>query len=79
MQANPAQLFDTPQRVGLPDSERRGFLGILDDRYQVWWTILASQVTVAECREQIGDSTLTDSIPDRLLHSAHRVEHCKAD
>ena len=79
MQANSAQPFDTPQRARLADSERRGFLGILEDRNQVCSTILASQLAVAKCHEQIGDSTLADRIPDRLLQSAHRVEHCKPD
>ena len=54
-------------------------MGIFEDRYQVSSTILASQLSVAKRHEQIGYSTLAERIPDRLLHSAHRVEHCNPD
>jgi DNA replication protein DnaC len=36
--------------------------------------ILTSQMPVAHWHEQIGDATLADSILDRLLHNAHRIE-----
>jgi DNA replication protein DnaC len=36
--------------------------------------ILTSQMPVAHWHEQIGDPTLADSILDRLLHNAYRLE-----
>lgn len=58
----------------LAESERREFLEICEDRYQTRSTILTSQLPVAQWHEQIGDPTLADSILDRLVHSAHRLE-----
>jgi DNA replication protein DnaC len=37
-------------------------------------TILTSQLPVARWHEQIGDPTQADSILDRLVHNAHRIE-----
>jgi len=54
--------------------ERRDFLEICDDRYQRRSTILTSQLPVAKWHAQIGDPTLADSILDRLVHNAHRIE-----
>jgi len=36
--------------------------------------ILTSQMPVAHWHEQIGDPTLANSILDRLLHNAYRLE-----
>jgi DNA replication protein DnaC len=58
----------------LGESERRDFLEICEDRYQTRSTILTSQLPVAKWHEQIGDPTLADSILDRLVHNAHRIE-----
>lgn len=58
----------------LADTERRDFLEICEDRYQVRSMILTSQLPVAKWHEQIGDPTLADSILDRLVHNAHRIE-----
>lgn len=58
----------------LAESERRDFLEICEDRYQTRSTILTSQLPVAKWHEQIGDPTLADSILDRLVHNAHRIE-----
>jgi DNA replication protein DnaC len=58
----------------LTDSERRDFLELCDDRYQRRSTILTSQVPLAHWHEQIGDPTLADSILDRLVHNAYRLE-----
>jgi DNA replication protein DnaC len=60
--------------VPLADIERRDFLEICEDRYQRHSTILTSQLPVAKWHEQIGDPTLADSILDRLVHNAHRIE-----
>jgi DNA replication protein DnaC len=58
----------------LKDSERRDFLEICDDRYQRRSMILTSQMPIAHWHEQIGDPTIADSILDRLVHSAYRIE-----
>ena len=58
----------------MAESERRDFLEICEDRYQTRSTILTSQLPVAKWHEQIGDPTLADSILDRLVHNAHRIE-----
>jgi DNA replication protein DnaC len=58
----------------LADAERRAFLEICDERYQTKATLLTSQLPVAKWHGQIGDPTVADSILDRLVHAAHRLE-----
>lgn len=58
----------------LADTERRDFLEICDDRYAARSTILTSQIPLAHWHDQIGDPTVADSILDRLVHNAHRIE-----
>ena len=58
----------------LSDAERRDFLEICDTRYQTRSTLLTSQLRVTSWHAQIGDPTLADSILDRLVHNAHRIE-----
>jgi DNA replication protein DnaC len=58
----------------LADTERRDFLEICDDRYSTRSTILTSQIPLAHWHDQIGDPTVADSILDRLVHNAHRIE-----
>jgi len=60
--------------AALCDDERRNFLEICDDRYERRSTILTSQLPVASWHAQIGDPTVADSILDRLVHKAHRIE-----
>ena len=58
----------------LSETERRDFLEICDDRYQTRSTLLTSQLPVAAWHAQIADPTVADSILDRLVHQAHRIE-----
>ena len=58
----------------LTEGERRDFLEICDARYQTRSTLLTSQLPVASWHAQIGDPTIADSILDRLVHNAHRIE-----
>ena len=58
----------------LTEAERRDFLEICDARYQTHSTLLTSQLPVASWHAQIGDPTIADSILDRLVHNAHRIE-----
>jgi DNA replication protein DnaC len=67
-------IVDDWAHAPLAESERRDFLEICEDRYQTRSTILTSQLPVAKWHEQIGDPTLADSILDRLVHNAHRLE-----
>ena len=67
-------LLDDFAMAPLKDHERRDFLEICDDRYQRRSTILTSQMPIAHWHEQIGDPSIADSILDRLVHNAHRIE-----
>lgn len=67
-------LLDDFAMAPMKDGERRDFLEICDDRYQRRSLILTSQMPVAHWHEQIGDPTIADSILDRLIHNAHRIE-----
>ena len=49
-------------------------LEICDDRYATRSTIFTSQLPITDWHDQIGDPTLADSILDRLVHNAHRIE-----
>jgi DNA replication protein DnaC len=67
-------IVDDWAHAPLAESERRDFLEICEDRYQIRSMILTSQLPVAKWHEQIGDPTLADSILDRLVHNAHCIE-----
>jgi len=58
----------------LTEAERRDFLAICETRYQAHSVLLTSPIPVVSWHAQIGDPTITDSILDRLVHSAHRIE-----
>jgi len=58
----------------LTEAERRDFLEICDTRYQSRSVLLTSQIPIASWHSQIGDPTIADSILDRLVHNAHRIE-----
>ena len=69
-----ALIVDDWAMAPLADTERRAFLEICDERYQTRATLLTSQLPVAKWHAQIGDPTVADSILDRLVHAAHRIE-----
>jgi len=54
--------------------EYRGFLEMLDDRYDTGATLITSQFAVPVWHELIADATVADAILDRLVHSAYRIE-----
>ena len=58
----------------MTEPEWRDFWEIAEDRYQTRSIVLTSQLPVSRWHEQIGDPTLADSILDRLVHNAHRIE-----
>jgi len=53
--------------------ERRDFLEVIEDRYSLQSTVIASQMPVDKWHGLIGDPTIADAILDRLIHSAHRL------
>ena len=67
-------IVDDWAMVPMSEHERRDFLEISDARYQARSLLLTSQLPVASWHAQIGDPTLADSILDRLVHNAHKVE-----
>jgi DNA replication protein DnaC len=67
-------LLDDFAMAPLKDGERREFLEICDERYQRRSLILTSQLPVDHWHEQIGDPSIADSILDRIIHNAYRVE-----
>ena len=67
-------IIDDWAMAPLTESERRDFLEIAEDRYNARSTILTSQIPISQWHEQIGDPTFADSILDRLVHNAHRIE-----
>ena len=69
-----ALVLDDFAMAPLKDSERRDFLEICDDRYQRRSLILTSQMPLAHWHEQIGNATVADSILDRVVHNAYRME-----
>jgi len=58
----------------LADWEQRDLLEVIEDRYQLGATIIASQCPIGDWHPNIGDPTLADAICDRLLHNAFRIE-----
>lgn len=58
----------------MSETERRDFLEICEERYERSSTVLTSQFPLAQWHKQIGDPTIADSILDRLVHNAYRIE-----
>ena len=58
----------------MAEGERRAFLEICDERYLTRSTLLTSQLPVAKWHAQIGDPTVANSLLDRLVHAANRIE-----
>ena len=66
------------RRVGAGNLTRRVIRlnkkGDHEERYDLRSTILTSQVPVTKWHAQVGDPTLADSILDRLVHNAYRID-----
>ena len=58
----------------LSDWEQRDLLEVIEDRYQLGATIIASQCPMGDWHPNIGDPTLANAICDRLLHNAYKIE-----
>ncbi len=57
----------------LNSEQSHDLLEILEDRYAIRSTLVASQLPIKHWHEQIGDPTLADAILDRLVHNAHKI------
>jgi len=58
----------------LRDGERRDLIEVIEDRSERASTLIASQLPAKNWHVAIGDPNLADSICDRLLHNAHRLD-----
>ena len=58
----------------LDDTAQRDVLEILDDRFDLKSTILASQLPIPHWHEYLGEATLADAILDRLVHNAYKIQ-----
>ena len=67
-------MLDDFAMAPLKDSERRDLLETCYDRYQRRSIVITSQLPVSHWHEQIGDPSVADSVLDRLVHNAFRIE-----
>jgi hypothetical protein len=59
---------------GAGGEQQRDLLEIVEDRYGAGSRIITSQVPVDHWYEIVGNPTLADTILDRIIHYAHRIE-----
>ena len=67
-------IFDDWMRDPLSQTNAQDILEVLDDRFGHASTIVIAQVPVADWFAQIPNPTLADSILDRLVHTAYRLQ-----
>ncbi len=70
----PLLILDDWLRDPLTPAQARDLLEILDDRYGRTATLIATQIPVTDWHSQLPDPTLADSILDRLVHNAYRLQ-----
>jgi len=70
----PVLILDDFCMQPLAAKERRDLIEVLEDRYSVCSTVIASQLEPDQWHAAIGDETTADSICDRLVHGAHRLK-----
>lgn len=58
----------------LGDQARRDLVEVIDDRHGERSTVVASQLPVGDWHAFIGEPTIAESILDRLVHNAYRLE-----
>lgn len=66
-------ILDDWMRDPISASEARDLLEIMDDRFGRASTLIASQVPAADWFARLPDPTLADSILDRIIHNAYRL------
>ncbi len=67
-------ILDDWMRDPLSQANAQDILEVLDDRFGRASTIVIAQIPVAEWYAQIPNPTLADSILDRLVHTAYRLQ-----
>lgn len=67
-------ILDDWLRDPLTPAQTRDVADILDDRYGRQATLLATQIPIEQWHARLGDSTLADTIVDRLVHNAFRIQ-----
>jgi DNA replication protein DnaC len=58
----------------MKEQDRQGLLDVLEDRYGNRSTIITTQLPTKAWHDYINDPTVADSICDRVVHNAHRIE-----
>ena len=59
------------QKLNAP--QRNDLMEIIEDRYKLRSTLIASQLPMDHWHDYVGEATIADAILDRLLHNAHRL------
>lgn len=54
-------------------SQRNDLMEIIEDRYKLRSTLIASQLPIDHWHDYVGEATIADAILDRLLHNAQRL------
>ena len=60
--------------VKVTEQEQMDFLEILEDRYGIHSTIIASQVAHSHWHELMSNPTIADAILDRFIHNAYKID-----
>jgi DNA replication protein DnaC len=67
-------ILDDWLRIPSSKSQTNDILEIIEDRYKLSSTILATQIPGAEWHEGMANPTLTDAIMDKVIYNAYRLE-----
>ncbi|WP_046007347.1 IS21-like element helper ATPase IstB [Pseudoalteromonas rubra] len=70
----PLLILDDWGLEALSQEQAKELLEVMEDRYQVSSTIIASQVPVANWHSLINNPTIADALLDRLVHNGHKIE-----
>lgn len=54
--------------------QRNVMMEVIEERYLVWPTIVASQLPFEQWYDVFGDQTIADAICDRLFHNARKIQ-----
>jgi len=57
----------------MSNRERGNLLEVMVDRYDLKSTLITSQYPVSKWYELIGDSTMAETILNRIVHNAHKI------
>ncbi len=57
----------------LTESQRKDLLELIEDRYNLRSTIIATQLPIIKWHEVINDQTIADAVLDRLVHNAYKI------